>query len=82
LNKIYTTHQVSDILHVHLNTVYKYIKSGKLKAFKLSGRNSVKHWRIREENLESFLKGAESEHGEIVAEDAKPDRSLAQPPRK
>lgn len=56
--------QITEIFGVHHNTVYKYIRSGQLKAFKLGGSNSVKHWHIRAKDLETFLQGAGSEHAE------------------
>ena len=64
MNRILTTKQVKEILGIHINTVYKYIHSGALKAFKLGGANSVKHWRIREEDLEAFLQGTQKEGGQ------------------
>lgn len=64
MNKIFTTRQVSGLLNIHINTVYNYIHSGVLKAFKLGGTNSVKHWRIREKDLESFMQEAGSAHGD------------------
>lgn len=80
MNTILNTRQVSEILGIHINTVYKYIHSGALKAFKLGGANSVKHWRIREKDLESFLQGAESEHGESVEYNSKPDQVAGSAP--
>lgn len=42
-------------------TVYRYIKQGKLKAYKLGGGNSSRHWRIKPEDLEAFFTGQEPE---------------------
>lgn len=58
MNKLLNTKQVCKILGVQLNAVYGFILSGKLKAHKLGGNgNSKRHWRIREQDLESFING-------------------------
>lgn len=48
-----------------LDTLYSYIKSGKLKAHKLGGNNksSKRHWRIKRTELERFISGQDSEEG-------------------
>ena len=47
-------------------SVYRYIRQGKLKAHKLGGENGSRHWRIKPEDLEAFVtgRGAESKHTE------------------
>lgn len=55
LLKILTTHQVAEQLGVSLTTVYSYIYSGMLKAHKLGGQTSRRHWRIKESDLETFI---------------------------
>lgn len=52
--EIYTPEEVAEILHVTRRTVYGWIKSGKLKASKV-GRG----WRVKREELDSFINGAE-----------------------
>lgn len=77
MKRILTTRQVKEALNVHINTVYKYIHCGVLKAFKLGGANSVKHWRIREEDLEAFLRGAELEHERHIEKESDSSEQLA-----
>ena len=38
-------------------SVYRYIRTGKLRAYKLGGSNSNGHWRIKPEDLEAFVTG-------------------------
>ena len=47
---IYTLHEVEEILNVTQRTLYRWIDSGKIKAFK-AGRT----WRISEEALQEFI---------------------------
>jgi len=49
--KIYTLEEVMDILHVTQRTMYRYIKTGKLKAVKIG-----KYWRVSPEALQDFIK--------------------------
>lgn len=49
---LFTPEQVSKKLDVSIFTVYRYIKSGKLKAIKYSARN----FRIDSKDLDDFLK--------------------------
>jgi excisionase family DNA binding protein len=58
-----TAKQVAAELKVHINTVWKYILNGQLKAHKL-GSGPRGHWRVRREDLEAFLQGAGEEHGQ------------------
>ncbi len=48
---LYTTQEVAEILKVHQRTVFRHIKSGKLKATKILG-----HWRIKKEDLDKLIK--------------------------
>ncbi|MFA5348983.1 MAG: helix-turn-helix domain-containing protein [Candidatus Paceibacterota bacterium] len=50
MEKIMTLKEAAKILRVSERTIMRYLKSGKLKASK------VGRWRIRESNLEDFLK--------------------------
>ena len=59
MTKYLSTKQVAERLGVHLNTVWRYILSGKLKAHKMGGDESGRHWRIKEGDLETFINGLE-----------------------
>lgn len=64
MEKLLTTRQVADILQVaKLDTVYRYIASGKLKARKLGGYCKKRHWRIKLEDLEAFVNGNNRQAG-------------------
>lgn len=52
MKKLYTIEEVVEISRLHLNTVYRHIQAGKLKAHKVG-----KQWRITKEDLEKYLKG-------------------------
>ncbi|MBT3690153.1 helix-turn-helix domain-containing protein [bacterium] len=47
--KLYTLQEVAKILKVSEKSVYRYIKSGKLKATKIG------QWRIKEEDLNKLI---------------------------
>lgn len=49
-DELLTTQEVAERLKVHINTVYNYIDSGKLKAIRMEGL-----LRVRTSDLESFL---------------------------
>ena len=49
--ELYTTQEVAEILKVHQRTVFRHIKSGKLKATKILG-----HWRVKKEDLDKLIK--------------------------
>jgi len=55
LVNVLTTRQVASKLEVSLTTVYQYIYSGALKARKLGGTGTRRHWRIKEADLEAFV---------------------------
>lgn len=48
--KVYTLEEVTELLHTTRRTLYRYIKSGKLKAVKIGGR-----WKVTDEALKDFL---------------------------
>lgn len=50
----YTAFELADKLEVNVMTVYRYIKAGKIKAYKFG-----KEFRITSEEFESFLKRSE-----------------------
>jgi len=47
-----TLREVANLTGVHYNTVWRWIDKGWLPAHKLGGR-----WRVKEEDLEEFMKG-------------------------
>lgn len=49
MQKLYTLQEIAEILKVSEKSVYRYIKSGKLKASKIG------QWRIKEEDLNKFI---------------------------
>jgi len=51
MEAIYTTEQVANLLQIHPLTVLKYLKEGKLKGVKLG-----RIYRVRESDIEAFLK--------------------------
>jgi excisionase family DNA binding protein len=55
--EILTAQQAANELGVHINTLWKYLLSGKLKGFKLGGDGKSYHWRILREDFEAFKKG-------------------------
>lgn len=48
--ELYTIEELTELLQVTQRTIYNWIKSGKLKAFKI-GRG----WRVKREDLDAFL---------------------------
>ena len=47
--KLYTPTEVAEILKVNIKTIYRHIKSGKIKATKIG------QWRIKQEDLNKLL---------------------------
>ena len=56
MEKIYTMEEVAELSKFHLNSVYRHIRTGKLKAHRVGGV-----WRITETNLKEYLYGKEKE---------------------
>lgn len=48
--KVYTVHELTDILKVTQRTLYRYIKAGQLKTIKLG-----REYRVTEDALKEFL---------------------------
>jgi len=48
--EFYTAQELADKLSVNIMTIYRYIKAGKLKAFKIS-----KEFRIEQKEFKKFL---------------------------
>jgi len=55
MEKLLTLEETAKVLRVSTRTIMRYLKSGKLKASK------VGRWRIKEGDLEKFLKGNSNE---------------------
>lgn len=49
--EFYKTEELADILQVNIMTIYRYIKSGKLQAYKIG-----KEFRIDKKTFDEFLK--------------------------
>lgn len=49
--EFYTAKELSDKLKLNVMTIYRYIKAGKLKAYKIG-----KEFRVEKEEFEEFLK--------------------------
>lgn len=47
--EVYALKEIEDLLHVTRRTLYNWIKSGKLKAFRIG-----KEWRVTREALQEF----------------------------
>ena len=47
--------QVASELKLHINTVYRIIGSGQLKAYNLSSGNSKTYYRVKRVDLENYL---------------------------
>jgi len=50
LSEVMKIEQVADLLHLHVMTVYRLAKGGKLPGFKVGGR-----WRFRRDAMESWM---------------------------
>lgn len=55
-SELYTIQQVMSLLHVSDETVYRYIRSGKLRGIRVGGL-----WRVSRVALDAFLKRGEQE---------------------
>ena len=53
--EFYKTEELAEILQVNIMTIYRYIKSGKLKAYKIG-----KEYRIDKKTFEDFLKSVKT----------------------
>lgn len=60
MQKLYTPHEVAEALKLRVNTVYEYIRMGKLVAAKFGNR-----YRITQEDLERFIKGSRTVKEEV-----------------
>ena len=62
--KIYTLAELQDLLKVTKRTMYEYISSGELEAFK-AGRE----WRITGDSLEAFIKAKSNRRAKVLKEE-------------
>lgn len=53
--RFYTAQELADIFGYNIMTIYRYIKAGKLKAYKIG-----KEFRIDENEFQAFLKRAKT----------------------
>jgi len=51
IEEFYTAEELADKLRVNIMTIYRYIKAGKIKAYKFG-----KEFRVEKNEFESFLK--------------------------
>lgn len=56
--KVLTIKDVAEYLSVHPMTIYKYVKEGRIPAFKI-GVN----WRIREDSIQKWIEENEQKNG-------------------
>ena len=54
MNGLLTPPQVAVRLHIHINTVYRYLETGILKGYKL-GQMKYARWRVKESDLNDFV---------------------------
>lgn len=57
---VFSTKEVAEKFKVTYLTVFRWIKSGKLKAFKVG-----KQYRVRQEDLEAFIEQSKSERTQL-----------------
>lgn len=58
MNGLLTAPQVAELLHIHINTVYRYLETGILKGYKLGNLRSSR-WRVKEQDLNKFIERGE-----------------------
>ena len=51
--KVYTVEEIAELLKVKVYTVREWLRTGKLKGFKMGGRV----WRVKESELDKFING-------------------------
>jgi len=57
---VFSTKEVAEKFKVTYLTVFRWIKSGKLKAFKVG-----KQYRVKQEDLEAFIENSKSERTQL-----------------
>jgi excisionase family DNA binding protein len=56
-DELLTAEQVAAMLHLHIATVWRYVREGKLRAVRLSNRGNI---RIRQSELDRYLSDLET----------------------
>ena len=56
--KYYSTEEVSKMLGLHVNTIRRHVKDGRLKAYRFG-----RQWRFTEEDLKHYMKPESGEKG-------------------
>jgi excisionase family DNA binding protein len=78
--RLYTVHEIAQILRMHEETVRILLRSGRLKGIKLGPHATLPgrfEWRITDQALRQFLEGgAEPTRGD--ADDASPDTGASE----
>lgn len=57
LGRLYSTEEVAALLNVEMQTCYKWLREGRIKAMKLGGSL----WRVREADLRAFVENSINE---------------------
>lgn len=83
MRNILTTRQVAEELGVAIGAVYSYIREGTLKAHKIGGYSSRRHWRIKVRDLETFIDrgGAGQNTGKQVSNTCPEQVAVPAPPK-
>ncbi|NQT75774.1 MAG: helix-turn-helix domain-containing protein [Candidatus Omnitrophica bacterium] len=55
---VMTVKDVADYLDVHPMTIYKYVKDGRIPAFKVGDS-----WRIRRDSIDKWIRDSENRNG-------------------
>ena len=63
MEKIYTTREVAEMLHMNVQTIRKYTRDGDLKSFKVGSPKKGKI-KIKESDLDAFIKQRMQTKGE------------------
>ncbi|MBU1852953.1 MAG: helix-turn-helix domain-containing protein [Candidatus Omnitrophica bacterium] len=54
--QVMTVKDIADYLHMHPMTIYRYVKEGKIPAFKIGTS-----WRIRRDSIQKWIKESEQQ---------------------
>jgi len=54
--QVMTVKDIADYLHMHPMTIYRYLKEGKIPAFKIGTS-----WRIRRDSIQKWIKESEQQ---------------------
>jgi len=59
MDNLLTSNEVCQRLNIDYDTLYRYIRAGKLPATKLGGSSARHHYRIKEHDLVEFINKGE-----------------------